>query len=319
MRPLFFRFFTDEISPAFCYNGNSMIPDQNHGDTIQSDAIIMPATGRNTGILILLIVLLSSCISHPRPLPENPYTGTRTGLEISTLNVMYDRTEESMNRITRLKNLLQDSNKDIWFLQEVVSIMPDDFIAPENRIFHMLKTMEEYGIISVDSYSRTGNINPILYNRERFSPVRSGTYWFSHKSFVPDSRSWGNTRPRQMTWAVLYDRAVDNCISMVNLHLDHASPESRRSSVEMLLNVIHLERLNAHPIIIAGDFNSISQSNTANLLTEQFNEAEYPGGSFRRLPMSIDHVFYRGLTELDCRAVPVDVSDHKLISAEFSY
>ncbi|AHC16571.1 endonuclease/exonuclease/phosphatase family protein [Salinispira pacifica] len=232
---------------------------------------------------------------------------------------MYDRVEEAPRRITGLSDLLQSAERDLWFLQEVVSILPDDFIAPVNRIFNMLKNMDEYGLISADSYSRTGNINPILYSKARFSPVRSGTYWFSHNAFVPDSRSWGNTRPRQMTWAVLYDRAADSCISVVNLHLDHASAESRKPSVEMMFQVIHQERLNAHPIIIAGDFNSISPSKTGRLLLEQFHEAEYPGGSFRRLPMSIDHIFYRSLEELDCRAESVTISDHKMVTARFTY
>jgi len=72
----------------------------------------------------------------------------------------------------------------------------------------------------------SGEWNTILYRKERFDLVSSGTFWLTD---TPNtiSKLEGITYNRICTWAVLKDKVANIEIMLCNTHLDHQSDEAR--------------------------------------------------------------------------------------------
>lgn len=103
---------------------------------------------------------------------------------------------------------------------------------------------------------QSGEHVPIFYDARDYHLLASDTLWFSNESQRPGSRSWGNTLPRILTWGLFRDKKTQQAFYIYNVHLDHASAQSRLKSAEMLERVILTRNENTLPFIICGDFNA---------------------------------------------------------------
>lgn len=99
-----------------------------------------------------------------------------------------------------------------------------------------------------------GETCAILYRKDRFELVDSGTFWFSEKPEKSGSKSWGNLFARICSWVQLKDKTNQASFYVYNVHLDNWSQHSRKKSVQLLAKKI-AERDTRDPFILMGDFN----------------------------------------------------------------
>ena len=126
------------------------------------------------------------------------------------------------------------------------------------QLMEMVAGLQAYNRIGVgrDNGLLSGEFAAILYRRDRFDVVESGTFWFSDTPEVPGSRSWGNNITRICTWALLREMATGRRFYLYNVHLDHESQPSRERSAALLLERIAVRSFPALPVIVTGDFNA---------------------------------------------------------------
>ena len=173
-------------------------------------------------------------------------------LAVMTYNVRYatapDGADAWPNRKALLIELIRREAPDVLGVQE----------ALYQQLGEIRSALPMYGAIGVgrDDGRLAGEFSAILYRRDRFDIVASGTFWFSDTPEVPGSRSWGNTITRICSWALLREQASGRGLYVYNVHLDHQSQPSRERSVALLLERIAARPFAAIPVVVTGDFNA---------------------------------------------------------------
>jgi len=120
-------------------------------------------------------------------------------------------------------------------------------------------TCHEHTVVPGQPY---GNVPPheyaaIAWQQATFTAVSHGACYLS---ITPDrhSRSWDTSWTRVANWVVLTHRASQQTICYVNTHLDHMGAESRRRSIDVIID--QLAPLQHLPTIISADFNAAPTS-----------------------------------------------------------
>jgi len=128
--------------------------------------------------------------------------------------------------------------------------------AIDHQLDYICKALPQYAVYAVgrDDGKRKGETCAILYRRDRFSVLESGTFWFSDTPSRPGSRDWGSLFPRICSWVHLADNADNRRFYVYNVHLDNWSRTSRRKSLCLLAERI-AARKTADPFLVMGDFN----------------------------------------------------------------
>ncbi len=177
--------------------------------------------------------------------------GTDSPIVVMSFNIRYGTANDGENSWEHRKDLLVDvlrqESPDLIGTQEGLRFQLD-YIKEE------LPGYGEIGVGRTDGMT-AGEYSSILYRRDRFQVLNSGTFWFSDTPEVPGSKHWGNTITRICSWARFRDRENDSTFYLYNLHLDHQSQPSRERSVELLAARIHA-RPESAPVIVTGDFNA---------------------------------------------------------------
>jgi hypothetical protein len=188
--------------------------------------------------------------------------------------------------------------------------------------------LPDYAWIAPTGTSRLGDANAILYDPDRFMPMRQGLHWFSDTPMTPDTRGWGNTLPRHVAWALFHDAATDRHLFVANVHLDHLS---RRMNHRALEDLVSLLRRQAEiypdgpvPIVVCGDFNEPATGGARAVLRGHFTSVLKPrDGDTRRdiLPLQIDGIYLSPELLLTWADVDreADASDHRPVLAEFAF
>lgn len=115
----------------------------------------------------------------------------------------------------------------------------------------------------------------ILYRKDRFHLIDSGTFWFSNKPNKPGSKGWGNIPPRICSWVYLTEKDTAGGFYVYNVHLDNLSQKSRARSVEFLAKMIG-ERKTDDPFIVMGDFNMKIDNPAMKFLCQTGCNTSYP-------------------------------------------
>lgn len=128
--------------------------------------------------------------------------------------------------------------------------------ALNKQVRYLDSALPEYSCYTAGrSNGRTrGESCAILYRKDRFRLVDSGTFWFSNKPHKPGSKGWGNIPPRICSWVHLAENGTSDGFYVYNVHLDNLSQRSRARSVELLAKMVG-ERKTDDPFIVMGDFN----------------------------------------------------------------
>jgi endonuclease/exonuclease/phosphatase family metal-dependent hydrolase len=177
-------------------------------------------------------------------------------LHITSSNIRYGTADDGINawplRKALLFQVLKDQAFDSAGLQEALA----------SQLTEIDTALPEYGRVGVgrDDGKTKGEYSPILYLKQRYEVVSSGTFWFSDTPEVPGSMSWGNTLPRICTWARLKHVPTGRHYWHYNVHLDHLSEPSRQKSAQLVATRMAARPELDEPAILTGDFNATPDS-----------------------------------------------------------
>ena len=150
------------------------------------------------------------------------------------------------DRKVRLKQLVEDYSPDLLGTQEVTRKWAGIL---EEYFGHT------YGMVGCSrdgETATTGEWNMILYKKERFDLVDSGTFWLTDTPDVP-SKLDNIIYNRICTWAILLDKLTNTEVLFCNTHLDHKSDEARATEATYLMNFIK-QYVGRYPVFLTGDF-----------------------------------------------------------------
>jgi endonuclease/exonuclease/phosphatase family metal-dependent hydrolase len=176
---------------------------------------------------------------------------TMTDVRVMSFNVRYGTADDGPHSWPHRKEavyaLLKERKPDVIGLQEALRFQVDSIKAN-------VPGYEDVGV-GRDDGKEAGEHSSVLYRPDRFTLVKSETFWFSDTPDVVASRHWGNRITRICTWVHLKDRKSGKAFYVYNVHLDHESQPSRERSSDLLLAKIN-QRHPKDPVIVTGDFNA---------------------------------------------------------------
>lgn len=257
-------------------------------------------------------------------------------LTIMSFNIRYDNPADSINNWQYRKDVaaqtIKNNNIDIVGTQEVL----------HNQIVDLKDRLPEYTQIGVGRQDgkEAGEYSAIFYKKNKFTEVKSGTFWLSEDTQAVGQKGWDAACERVATWAVLKDIKTEKSFFVLNTHFDHMGQIARRESAKLILSKAN-ELSNNLPIIITGDFNATPNSEVIQIITDTTHvnhlthtktiAAETAGTDwtfhgFDKVPLEnrefIDYIFVKGDIKvnkhevLDEKLNDIFVSDHKPVVAK---
>ena len=182
-------------------------------------------------------------------------------LRVMSFNIRNGNANDGVNHWNQRKEIVYDVIReyapDVLGLQEAVRFQLDAF-------HQHFPEYAEVGIVS-DSTRHTGQYTSILYKKERFEAIGSGTFWLSDTPEVP-SASWGNYHLRICTWIQLVDKTTAQAFYVYNTHMDDGSQASREKGIEWILQHFHGQP-ESGPFILMGDLNVAEDNSVISYLT----------------------------------------------------
>lgn len=168
---------------------------------------------------------------------------------LATFNVRcpVDKTPHSWEeRKSRCLAVIRRNRLDIFGVQEAYRNQLDDLTADG-----------QYAFIGKgrNDFKDQGEFSAILYKKERFEVLDSGTFGLSEKPHVPGFRSWNSRHPRIATWGLFRDKKNGKTFVYYNTHLDNYSEDARINGIKLLMKHASENAADA-PLILTGDFNS---------------------------------------------------------------
>lgn len=180
-----------------------------------------------------------------------PHRANPRSLRVLSYNILCACAEDEHpvaweERRDPLARLIKGQDVDLIGLQEPLL----------DQVDFLVEALSDYawvGAAREDGHER-GELNPILYRRDRFELADVGTFWLSPTPTQAGSVGWDAECPRIVTWAVLNDKARRRAIRMSNTHWDYVGPEARLQSAGLLAEFLG-EAPAAQLRIATGDFN----------------------------------------------------------------
>ncbi len=162
------------------------------------------------------------------------------------LNTASDGRNAWPKRKERVVEVIRHSGAGLVGLQEV---------KPEQKQY-LVKEMKGYGHYGVgrDDGKSKGEHCLILYKKDLYAALDSGTFWLSKKLHDPGSKSWDAAITRIASWVKLKEIKTGREFYFFNTHFDHKGEQARYYSVLLLKKQIR-EMCGGLPVIVSGDFN----------------------------------------------------------------
>lgn len=215
-----------------------------------------------------IILIGIAGISRGKTLPnpqQSPFLLQNDQIRVASFNIRVGRfsggSKTWSNRRDMVISTLADSKYDVVGLQEAL-----DFQLKE--IQRGLPQFKSYAVGRGDEADE-GEACAILYRKDRFLMIDSGTLWFSKHPDRPGSKFFGTLFPRICSWVRLVDVDTAKCFYVYNLHLDSNSQRAREKSVRILARHI-ANRKHTDPFVVMGDFNMELQ-NPAMMYLQKFD------------------------------------------------
>lgn len=142
---------------------------------------------------------------------------------------------------------------DIFGVQEAFAVQMNDMQAD----------LSEYAYVGVgrDDGVEKGEYSAIFYKKDRFEPIKNGTFWLNEKDVTKPIKGWDAAIVRICTWAVFKDKENGKKFIFMNTHFDHVGTEARKESAKLILAKVK-ELAAGLPLILTGDFN-VDEKNEA--------------------------------------------------------
>ncbi len=212
----------------------------------------------------LLAISLTPVATFPEVLPPGEVPDVKMGtLRVMSYNILNAgsasarRTWETRGK--RVCDLIRQFNPDIFGVQEAYPWQTDD----------TLSALPQYASLGEGRRGVRRDENcDIFYRRDRFRPLKCGTFWLSETPEKPASQSWGSSLPRIVTWAVLFDKQANQPFLYCNTHFDHPSSAQlvRLNSAIVTWKFIQ-ERFPGLPTVLTGDLNCSPSEQAMQFLT----------------------------------------------------
>ncbi len=184
------------------------------------------------------------CVSSDAPGRNAPVRVASYNIRFSigdkgTPNAWVDRKEDLVAFVKKM-------NLDVFGLQEVC---PDQAKYMAEHLPEFVYVGDHRGADRVSDEA-----SPVCYRKDRFTALKSGTFWLSETPEVPASKSWDTACPRVCSWLLLEDKLTGKRFCFANTHTDHISAEAREKGMLLII-----ERMKAFgegvPIVFTGDHN----------------------------------------------------------------
>ena len=183
-------------------------------------------------------------------------------------NIRYNNPNDEQHawphRSEHVASTIRFNQADLIGVQEALKDQLDD----------LSRLLPEYAWLGVgrDDGQDAGEFSAILYRKDRFEPLDSGTFWLSKNPMVPGSKDWDAAITRIVTWAHFKDLKADTSVFHFNTHFDHRGELAREKSAELLEN--RLSRIaNDYPTVLTGDFNFPPEAAGYQILTSSLTDA----------------------------------------------
>ena len=204
------------------------------------------ALAKITAIISALLILMSlaSCgVTIPDEITLKDEVTDADTLRIMSFNIRYGEYEKRKNIVPLL---IKEYAPDSLGIQE----------CTHQWFNNLTETLSEYEFIGVgrdtgDTSALCGEMSAILFRKDKFNLVDSGTFWLSE---TPDevSKGWDGACRRICTWVILEDKVTGEQFAHVNTHLDHEGAEARVNGSQMVKNfALEFDM----PVVLTGDFN----------------------------------------------------------------
>ena len=189
-------------------------------------------------VIIFLSFQLNSCTQEKT-----------NDINIMTYNIRYasfnDNQENWNNRKDGVISLLHEH--DFIGLQEATPVQIKDI---KNALGN------EYGLISrsreVDP--EQGEASPVLYRKDLWELLDSGTFWLSATPDIPGSNTWGAAYNRVSSYGLFKSKEGRDSILVINTHLDHICQEARIKGTKLIHERLGIF-IDKYPSVFMGDLN----------------------------------------------------------------
>ena len=142
-----------------------------------------------------------------------------------------------------------------------IAFVDPDILGVQEAQPHMVDYLAEqlpgydrYGLGRDDG--RVGESATLFWKRDRFEPLRTGTFWCSPTPEVP-SKGWDAAYPRTVTRVVLRDRRDGRLLDVRNTHFDHVGAVARERCAALVAQMapVEIDGVRA-AVVLMGDFNT---------------------------------------------------------------
>lgn len=244
-----------------------------------------------------------------------------------TFNIRQDLKSDGINKWENRRKLmtqfLESSDCDIVCMQEVLN----------RQLLAIISDMPIYNYVGVgrEDGKTKGEYSPILYKKDIFDLIDSGTFALSETPDSIGSLGWDARYSRIATWANLKFKESEEVVFVINTHLDNIGKMAKVNGMRLILDTIpHLAK--SEHVILTGDFNSNDSSNVYRIssnymLKDTYRESpnvegvDYSFHSFGKKKKSdrekIDYIFASPDIEVKSVSIPeehsldgVYISDH---------
>ncbi len=175
-------------------------------------------------------------------------------INVMSFNIRYDNPADGdqnwHHRKENIVNMINFYDLDIIGMQEVL-------VSQLNYLKDNLQAYQAVGVGREDG-KEMGEFSPVLYRKDRFKELKSGTFWLSE---TPDkvSKGWDAALERIVSWVVLKDKNTGKEFIFMNTHFDHRGKQARIESAKLLKSKAS-ELAKGLQLILTGDFNLTPES-----------------------------------------------------------
>ncbi len=185
-------------------------------------------------------------------------------------NIRYGSARDGANRWEKRRDLAikvaKQGEFDFIGMQEAEAFQIKEYAKAMPGYGHVGRTRE----VNLDK----GEACPIFYRKDRWQidNIKQGTVWLSDTPQSPGSKSWGNTIPRIITYAVFTHKKTGQEVLFLNTHFDHRSQNSRVKSAQALLKEIEIHFRPWQHLVVTGDFNAGEQNDAIKTLRTGYKD-----------------------------------------------
>lgn len=221
------------LAEGQCYVGNS------------GDGVLLCAVD-TVGLINAFNSFVSMIEKTPTLTVNDTVNAPKTGDELIVLDYnVWMHTAGQEGRVNSLLSDIEKLNPDLMGLQECTH---------EWMAFITDKFSEKYGIVGEGrdgTHTSEDQFNPILYRKDKFTLIDSGTRWLSETPEVKYTKVPDSSYERIFTFAVLEEKATGKKFVFISTHFDHEGGQADQASAM----TAYISQFRDMPMLMCGDYN----------------------------------------------------------------